>query len=162
MLMSKAIYFFLFLTCCESTILNICVQPSWPSWYPLLVAYLELYFLDWTVQCLVFWRPFKLFSKMMYSDLFSPVVYQGSFHALSLFCQTCVILQCLIVDGKYDLVGGPWFDLRVFFLQIRHSIPWEMPPVLVAIVFLMCVLPESLVVLVCKLNLPDLRSQPFK
>jgi hypothetical protein len=36
MLMSKAIYFFLFLTCCESAIHNIRVQPSWTSWYPLL------------------------------------------------------------------------------------------------------------------------------
>jgi hypothetical protein len=97
-------------------------------------AYVEFYFLDLTVQCLVFWRPFKLFSKMVYLDLFSPVVYQGSFLALSLSCQTHVILQCLIVNGKYDLVGGPWFDLRVSFLQIRHSIPWEMPPVQVAVI----------------------------
>jgi hypothetical protein len=106
-------------------------------------AYLELYFLNHlTIQCLVFWRTFKLFSKMMYLDLFSPAVYQGSILALSLSCQTHVILQPLLVDGKCDVVGGPWFDLRTSFLHIRHSIPWEMPPVQIAVVVLEVCSPE--------------------
>jgi hypothetical protein len=42
---------------------------------------------------------------------FSPAVNQGSILALSLSCQTHVILQPLIVGGKCDLVGELWFDL---------------------------------------------------
>jgi hypothetical protein len=73
---------------------------------------------------------------------FSPAVIQGSILALSLSCQTHVILQPLIGDGKCDLVGELWFDLSTSFLQIRHSVPWETPPVQIAVVVLEVCSPE--------------------
>jgi hypothetical protein len=40
------------------------------------------------------------------------------------------------VGGKCDLVGELWFDLSAWFLQIRHSMPWETPSVQIAVVVL--------------------------
>jgi hypothetical protein len=71
-------------------------------------------------------------------------------------------LGFVILNSPSLLVGGLWFGLRASCCKSRHSAPWATPTAHGAVLILRWGLPDSLGVLVWKLNPVDLRPQPFQ
>jgi hypothetical protein len=71
-------------------------------------------------------------------------------------------LGFVILNCPRLLVGGLWFELRASCYKSRHFAPWATPTAHGAVVILRQGLPNSLGVLVWKLNSLGLRPQPFK